>query len=166
MGLDAPAGLPHLSSSRGTAAPKTGSRFVIRAHGCGFSLFPAGSSPAARFHAFPFYAGSRERPAFYKLHSCPPLFASPGGMGAALLSSGAAQVRDLHAVPMAITPVNRTPVTFGICSRPAAPCAPLHDVSHAGLLQTGGIDLHARRAGETHRYQDADAPSRAAGQLF
>lgn len=163
MGLDAPAGLPHLSSSRGTAAPKTGGRFVIRAHGCGRLVAPAGLIPAARQY---FHMAAGNRPAFYKLHSCPPLFASPGGMGAALLSNGAAQVRDLHAVPMAITPVNRTPVTFGVCSRPAAPCAPLHDVSHAGLLQTGGIDLHARRAGETHRHQDADAPSRAAGQLF
>nr|DAH94152.1 MAG TPA: hypothetical protein [Caudoviricetes sp.] len=52
MGLDAPAGLPHLSSSRGTAAPKTGGRFVIRAHGCGRLVAPAGLIPAARqyFH--------------------------------------------------------------------------------------------------------------------
>lgn len=133
MGLDAPAGLPHLSSSRGTAAPKTGGRFVIRAHGCGRLVAPAGLIPAARqyFHM----AAGKDRHFISCIAARRLCF--PGGMGAALLSDGAAQVRDLHAVPMAITPVNRTPVTFGVCSRPAAPCAPLHDVSHAGLFADG-----------------------------
>ena len=66
------------------------------------------------------------------------LLYSPAGMGGTPQSNGAPRVRDPDAVPMAMTSALICPRTPGPDCWPATPCAPLRDVSHAGIFAHAG----------------------------